>query len=228
LTVNEKSNVGDTHMIGWMNNWQYAGAAPTSPWRGAMTLPRSLGLRNSPSGLRLTQTPVKALRSLRNEGLEYHGASVAALNRKFAAWPYRSQTFEVIAEIRPGAAKQVVWKILEGPDEYTLVGFDAVAKQLFVDRTRSANTAFSPRFSSKTTAPLDPGNDPLTLHIFVDRSSVEVFSDNGRVVLTNLVFPKPDSIGISLATRGGKPDDIRVSLWKLGSIWTAGTERKTP
>ncbi|HXY40334.1 MAG TPA: glycoside hydrolase family 32 protein, partial [Vicinamibacteria bacterium] len=51
--------------LGWMSNWQYAAEAPTSPWRGAMTVPRELVLRRTPEGLRVAQRPVRELASLR-------------------------------------------------------------------------------------------------------------------------------------------------------------------
>jgi sucrose-6-phosphate hydrolase SacC (GH32 family) len=115
----------------------------------------------------------------------------------------------------------VTWRLLEGRDEYTLVGFDAAAKQLFVDRTKSGKTDFSERYPSRTVAPLDPGTGPLTLRIFLDRSSIEVFGDDGRVVMTNLVFPKPESTAISVVVEGGEADDFRVHIWNLRSIWKA-------
>jgi fructan beta-fructosidase len=208
------------HMIGWMNNWQYARTLPTNPWRGAMTLPRTLELRSTSSGVRLFQAPVPGLRALRTDAFRYQGSSAAELNRKLAQRPNRTQTVELEAEIRPGAAKQVTWKLLEGADDYTVVGFDAVSGQLFVDRTKSASTSFNERYPSKTVAPLPLGQRPLRLRIFVDRSSIEVFAGDGEVVLTNLVFPRPDSTGISITSDGGEIDHMQVKLWNLRSIWS--------
>lgn len=219
LTWSGESAERPLHMIGWMNNWQYARSTPTDPWRGAMTLPRALGLKDSPAGIRLVQSPVPEIRSLRTEAFTYEGRNVMELNRKLAKWPHRTQTFELETVIRPGAAKQVAWRLLEGPGEYTLVGFDAATKQLFVDRSKSANTSFHERYPSRTVAPLETGKGPLKLHIFVDRSSVEVFAGDGQVVLTNLIFPKPDSTGVSMSSDGGSPEHIRVNLWKLRSTW---------
>jgi fructan beta-fructosidase len=207
------------HMIAWMNNWDYARDAPTNPWRGAMTLPRSLALRRSPEGIRLAQSPAAQVQALRAEAFTYQGKDVADVNRKIAAWPHRSQTFEMLATVKPGSAQRIAWKILEGGGDYTLVGYDVNVKQLFVDRTKSGNTAFNAKFPSRTVAPLHIGTEPLELHIFVDRSSVEVFSGHGETVLTNLVFPKPDSTGIAIETGGGSVDSIGVSIWKLRSTW---------
>ena len=47
--------------IGWMNNWQYAQDVPTSPWRGQMTMPRTLSLVTTEAGPRLRQTPVRGV-----------------------------------------------------------------------------------------------------------------------------------------------------------------------
>ena len=53
------------------------------------------------------------------------------------------------------------------------------------------------------TAPLPPGDGPVRLEVVVDESSVEVFVGDGEVVLTDLVFPGPDSTGIEVFAEGG-------------------------
>jgi fructan beta-fructosidase len=219
LTFNHEPNPQVPRMIGWMNNWQYAAGVPTSPWRGAMTLPRDLSLANVNGGLQLLQRPIEALRSLRTKEFDYEGGSNADLNRKLEVWPYRGQTFEIEASIRVGQAGLIAWKILQGEDDETVVGFDAAKGQLFVDRSKSAATQFSKAFPSRTVAPLTLGNGPLKLHIFVDRSSVEVFAQDGAVAMTNLVFPKPGSTGLSLAASGGGVENIQFRMWALGSAW---------
>jgi fructan beta-fructosidase len=42
-------------MIGWLSNWDYARVAPSTGWRGAMTLPRDLTLVGTQAGPRLRQ-----------------------------------------------------------------------------------------------------------------------------------------------------------------------------
>jgi len=214
-----------THMIGWMNNWQYARATPTDPWRGAMTLPRALELRTSAKGIRLAQAPPPEMRSLRSEAFSYQGSSAKELNEKLAKWPHLSQTFELEATVRPGPGKQFAWRVLEGPQEYTLIGYDTDRKEIFVDRTHTAHASFHERYPSRTVAPLDPRRGAVTLRIFVDQSSVEVFADDGQVVLTNLVFPNPASTGISLMADKTGVDQIRLNMWKLKSIWGTAKER---
>ncbi len=205
-----------------MNNWQYAAVAPTSPWRGAMTLPRSLSLLENQGTLTLAQQPVPALQGLRREEFHYAGGSEMDLNRELAAWPHRSQTFEMDVEIRPGSAQRITWSLLQGEHEETLVGFDAVKSELFVDRSKCADAQFTDKFPSRTVAPIKLDHGALRLHIFVDRSSVEIFAQDGTITMTNLVFPNATSTGLSLSTSGGKLESVRCSVWRLESAWTTG------
>ena len=216
---NNDKQPGSPHMIGWMNNWQYAADAPTSPWRGAMTLPRELSLASVNGSLQLIQRPARELASLRGEQFEFRGSSLKELNDKLQVWPHRSQTFELEVVIRPGDAKEVAWKVLQGSDDETVIGFDRAKQELFVDRSKSGSTQWNRSFPSNTVAPLTLGSEPLKLHILVDRSSVEVFAQDGAVALTNLVFPKATSTGLSLAITGGSIQQMEVRLWTLRSAW---------
>lgn len=219
LAFNNQRGAQTPRIIGWMNNWQYAAMVPTSPWRGAMTLPREVHLANLEGSLQLLQRPIDELRSLRGNEFEYDGGSLDELNRKLQAWPHRSQTFEMEAAIKPGDAKLITWKVLAGPGDETWIGYDAGLQQIFVDRSRAVNAHFNKAFPSRTVAPLKLGSEPLMLHIFVDRSSVEVFAQNGAVTLTNLVFPKPTSTGVSLGASDGRIEAVRVRMWRLNSVW---------
>jgi fructan beta-fructosidase len=206
-------------MIGWMNNWQYAKETPTAPWRGSMTLPRSLELHTLAEGVRLTQQPLSALQQLRQSSFGYRGKNIAELNRKLQDWPHRSQTFELDSEIEAGSAQKIEWKLLEGDGEYTLVGYDRATAELYVDRTHSGATDFNPKFPSRTVAPLKLGAGPLKLHILVDTHSVEVYAQQGQTVMSNLVFPKPTSSHLSLQAQGGYPGALQVNMWELKSAW---------
>jgi fructan beta-fructosidase len=219
LTFNNVPKDRPARMIGWMNNWQYAGNAPTSPWRGAMTLPRELSLGTVNGSLEVLQSPVEELQTLRGPAFEFKGSGEKELNRRLQSWEHRTQTFELEASIDPGSAKQVVLRLLDGPGDGTLVGFDTEKQQIFVDRSSSANAQFNKAFPSKPIAPLTLGGEPLRLHIFVDRSSIEVFAQNGAVTLTNLVFPKSTSTGLSLQTSGGSVGEVQFRIWALRSAW---------
>ena len=220
FSFNHAPDAGKPPALGWMNNWQYAGKIPTSPWRGQMTFPRRLSLRSTAAGIRLVQAPVETIESLRGEHLVFHQPAVAALNRQLAARKHASETYEMAATMRLGKAQRIEWKVLASGEHFTTVGYDRASGQLYVDRTHSGATGFSPQFPARTSAPLKLSNGELKLRMLVDRSSVEVFANDGLVVMTNLVFPDPAATGISLATTGGDPQDLAVELWSLRSIWS--------
>jgi len=220
LTFNDLPPSHPKVMMGWMDNWQYAAALPTSPWRGQMTIPRKLALHTTPDGLRLFQQPADELRHLRENQWSAQSANVDSLNRTLqSVGEGAGHTYELHANVLLGNAEEVGWKLLSGDGKYLLVSYNRTRRQLFVDRTHANGPAFSKEFPAITAAPLTPAGDSLSFHIFVDRSSVEVFGDNGRVTLTNLVFPAAEANGISFYAKGGQAGPVTLDAWKLRSIW---------
>jgi fructan beta-fructosidase len=201
LTFNNLLRTQSQVMLGWMNNWQYAGDVPTHPWRGQMTVPRKLALRETSAGPRLVQYPVDALAQLRQP------------------WKPESDIFEFEATVPLGSAREVGWKLLAGDSASTLIGFDRDNQQLFVDRTHSGATGFSKDFPARTTAPLRLNGNELRLHILVDRSSVEVFAEDGLIAMTNLIFPPPGARRVEFYSKGGKAGAVKTERWSLRSIW---------
>ncbi len=215
LAFNGTPRGGDAVMIGWMNNWHYADKLPTSPWRGQMTVPRSLALHTFPEGIRLIQKPVETLERLRDKHLEWRGTNVAALNQALNA--FRERSFELHTIVTSGVT--FGWKLLAADGAFSEAGYNASRGELFVDRTHSGVTGFSPDFPARTVAALASGNAPVSLTILVDRSTIEVFAQGGRVAMTNLVYPPAGPPAIEFYARGDPPRQIAVDLWGLRSAW---------
>ncbi|MBT2512447.1 GH32 C-terminal domain-containing protein [Arthrobacter sp. ISL-30] len=192
-------------MLGWMNNWDYANSIPTSPWRSAMSLPREVGLTQTPDGPRLTQQAVKQV-----DGLAYApsyqdgvgGTIVPGTHVLPSAASGQVQRIDVT--FAPGTATKSGITVLGNGDSSTVIGYDAVTKELYVDRGNSGNTAFHPLFTSVDSAPVTvdaQGN--VTLRIYVDRSSVEVFAQDGLRTITDQVFPEAGARQVALFADGG-------------------------
>ncbi len=179
--------------MGWMSDWLYAGKTPTSPWRGQMTVPRELSLETTPEGIRLVQKPADSLKALRS-------GKVNELSKL-------GEVYEISGTIPADRKFRIA---LAGAE----LGYDPAMKQIWVDRTKG-NVDFSRKFPVRTVAPLRvaPGR-PLTLQIFVDRSSIEVFADGGRVTMTNLVYPVE-----SRSPAVTKGNFTAMNAWNLASIW---------
>ncbi len=206
-------------MVGWMNNWQYAATVPTSPWRGQMTIPRKLGLLTTSDGIRLVQQPIDELQGLRELRLHLTEQTLEDVNRSVSSARLDAEgAFELQSTISLGSTHEVGWKILAADETSTIIGYDRQARELFVDRTHSGVTGFSRKFPARTAAPLSLPDTTLRLDILVDRCSVEVFADGGRIAITNLVFPLPDAHGIRMYASGGRPDRISVELSHIRSV----------
>ena len=205
LTFNNLPKNQAPVMIGWMDNWQYAAQLPTSPWRGQMTIPRKLSLRRTSEGIRLYQEPADELTTLRLG----HTTTLSS-----------SHTFEVMSTMQLGAAQQIGFRLLHQDGSFTLVGYDRKNKNLFIDRTHSGAINFSPAFPSRIEAPLTIG-DGLQMRILVDRCSIELFADNGRVTMTSLVFPPAGTTAIQDYVSGGKARSKSVEIWELKSTHLA-------
>jgi sucrose-6-phosphate hydrolase SacC (GH32 family) len=161
-----------------MSNWAYTLDVPTSPWRTAMTVPRSLTLRRTSAGWRLAQTPVEELRILREEpALEFSGGSFAAAD----LWLYqRSDLNELLdvemtfSEVFPSAP--FVINIHTGIAEVTAIAIDPSEGKLTIDRMHSGHQRILSsirRFLQACRATANcqwHSQDPISLGYFVTRS----------------------------------------------------------
>lgn len=215
--------------IGWMNDWQYAGAIPTSSWRGAMSLPRTLALAAGPDGLRLVQQPAAELRTLRGPVRQLGPRSIAEGSTPLRAEGVSGNALEIDATFDVPAdaagAREFGLKVRTGRGEETTIGIDPRARQLVVDRTRSGRVGFHHDFPSRETAPLPVEHGRVQLRVFVDWSSVEVFAGGGRAVITDQIFPAPESDGVELYAVGGPARLVSLRAWPMRSAWTGGAAR---
>jgi fructan beta-fructosidase len=216
-TWNDAPGNGPPIWIAWMNNWQYANDIPTSPWRGAMTIPRRVSLRETAAGLRIAQTPVEGVQALRGRAWKVAARPIAPGEIRLSKTGIEGTALEIVAEFEPGDAESFGLKVRQGEDEETVIGVDRRSGEVFVDRSRSGQVGFSPHFAGRHAAKLTSGNGnrPAHLHLLVDATSVEVFADGGRVVLTDQVFPKPSSRGVSLFAAGGAARLRSLEAWEL-------------
>ena len=203
--------------IGWMSNWDdYATKVPTQNWRSATTVPRELSLQATEEGFRLFQKPVVELEKLR-------GNKTTLAAQKFDnLLPISNNSVlkevTMVFDLSKSSAKEMGFNISNAKNEFVRVGYDTVKKEFYVDRRKSGKTAFSERFAQKHTAPYVAGKI-LTIRALIDKLSVEVFVDNGRIVFTDLFFPNEDFTRLDLFSAVGKTQLVRAEVYDLKSIW---------
>ena len=204
--------------IGWISNWQYANQEPTDLWRGAQSVPRELKLHRFGDGLRLVQSPIVELQKLRQQKFHAAGGSLDEVNQKMRHAGVKGQAYEFEVELAPNKSSEVGLRILKSRDAETLVGFSTTAHEVFVDRTRSGEVSFSKDFPGRHSATLEK-RSTVKLHGFVDRSTVEVFANDGERVITERLYPPAGSDGLELYAKGDGGKVIELTIWSLESIW---------
>ena len=220
--VSSFNNVPDGRRIwiGWLSNWAYAQDEPTAPFRTVQSIPREVRLKAAPNGVRLAQQPIEELHVLRGEPIHLAAPQpLAAANQFLVSHRVRSNSLEIIAELDLGNASEAGLRLGKGRREETLVGIQRNPGELFVDRTHSGNASFSPNFPSRHAAALTGVRKTHTLHIFLDGSTLELFADDGAMVISDRVYPSAESNGVELYSLGGNARVMSLHMWELGSVW---------
>ncbi len=197
------SNTGDRRTyIGWMNNWNYCGNVPASPWRSAMTLPRDLKLATRNGKLVVASTVVSEVDALGGEWTDNNG-EVDASNGAWQAKATVSTTSDWTMTFSNGAGQ--CYKLR----------YDAQEGLVYASRsTETGETGFSTIFAIPSIKmPVNTDKESIELDVFIDRSSVEIFADNGSSSMTNIVFPS--SIYNKVSVSG--ISDVKVRTLKR--IW---------
>lgn len=172
------SNVSNRNvLIGWMSNWNYANLVPTEKWRSAMTVPRELSLvksstsSNASNDYLLVSTPVKEL-----------DAGFTPIQQNENIVPNRMDTVDL---------KATDFEIVFSNEfnEKLIVGYDADKKLFFIDRKNAGVSKFHEGFAAVATAPRFAEDAKMDLTILLDKTSIELFADGGRTVMTALFFP---------------------------------------
>ena len=170
---------GRITVLAWMSNWQYANQVPTKQFRSANSIARDLGLFKDGEETYVSVTPSKEMLAVR-------GAKIKK----------PSATCEIIVDVK--GTMELTLSNAKG--EQVVMNYDAQKQTFAMDRTKSGDSSFSEAFSATTVAPTH-GN-MKQLRIFIDNCSIEAFASDGKMAMTNLVFPNEPYNNIKV--KGGK------------------------
>jgi beta-fructofuranosidase len=211
-----RDDQGRRLMWGWLRENRPGEAQRAAGWSGVMSLPRVLSI--APDGS-LGQAPAPELQALRGRHFRLGSLEIAPGSSGLLP-PMRGDTLEIVAEIDPGDATEVGVIVRGAPDgsEETQIVYDRTAGRLYVDRARSSLDRSVARDTQGGPLRLGEG-EPLRLHVFLDRSVVEVFA-NGRAAHATRIYPtRDDSLGLDVFARGGSARLRQIDVWEMRSIW---------
>ena len=175
--------------LAWMSNWQYANQVPTKQFRSANSVPRDLDLFEHNGQTYCGVTPSKELLALR-------GQTVSKLPK----------TCEIVVDVK-GSTEILLSNTL---GEQVVMKYDAAKQTFSMDRTRSY-ASFSEAFPVETIAPTY--GDIKQLRIFIDNCSIEAFDAEGKMAMTNLVFPNEPYNNIKV--KGGKVTIFEIKKLRI-------------
>jgi fructan beta-fructosidase len=207
--------------IGWMSNWEYATVVPTGAWRSANTIPRELSLKNENGHNYLTSKPVMEFADLRikSDTLSIKKLSFTGEKEISTGKVSLMQSEIFIGFDLSDTRADSLGIIMENDvNERFIVGYSILKKQFYTDRTKAGNSDFSKQFTGVSTAPYSAGA-VLKLHLLVDASSVELFVDDGSLVMTSLVFPTEKFTTLKLFSKGGSGMLNKAVFHGIRKVW---------
>lgn len=236
------SNTGDrTVCVPWMSNWQYANITPIRQYRGANGLPRELSLYTKDGQTYVAANVVKEAACLRKDSTSLGDLTVSGKHPAMPLYKGTDGALELTMDVTPGQTGESGFMLSNAKGEKVKVYFDAANARLVMDRTESGITELDKQgnydvhaketddhrkhlsvnykndFALGTWAPLSLC-EGKTYHVdvFVDKCSVEIFVDGGRIAMTNLVFPTAPYDTITPYADGGEMQVKGLKGYKLG------------
>ena len=187
---NVTTSEGGKLFIGWMSNWLYANEVPTEKWRSASTIARELGLIKGSDTYRLISNPVKELNGYRGKKVADTAIPIDGETELTTSKTISLSKTEINFEIPDVSKGKYTFILSNSKGDELGFGYSATEKKFFVDRNKSGKTDFSDKFTDRiATAPRTAGSKHLTGKILLDKTSIELFYDNGQTVMTETFFP---------------------------------------
>jgi len=179
--------------ISWMNGGRY----PKMPFNQQMSFPCEMKLRTTAQGLRIYRTPAKEIELLRVKGLKWSNLTVKPGEDSFAG--VSGELLDIRAEIELGDAAGFSFNT-----RGEIISYSAAEKKL---------TCLG------ASAPLEPVGKTIKLQILVDRSSIEVFGNDGEIAMTSCFLAKPGNKDLALRSTGGTIRVVWMQVYELESAW---------
>ena len=166
--------------IAWMSNWQYANQVPTQQYRSGNSIPRDLGLFEYKGETYCSVVPSPEMTAARSK----------KAGKKLTA------SCEMVVNLKGNATIT----LSNDKGEKVVMNYDAKAETFSMDRTKSGKMDFSSDFAATTKAPTY--GKISQLRIFIDKSSIEVLDAEGKMAMTNLVFPTKPYNKVTIQGKG--------------------------
>lgn len=177
--------------IGWMSNWQYAQKVPTEKWRSSMTIPRELSLIKEDGNYRVSFQPVRELKNYISKTIKKESLKIVKETVLTDQSLVDLSKVEIRFTLKDLKKDIYTFSLSNKSDNSIQFGINKKDKYFFIDRSKSGKKAFSDVFANKISkAPFTEDFDKMDIRVIVDKTSIEIFYDNGKTVMTEIFFPE--------------------------------------
>ena len=197
--------------IGWMDMWESDMPTKKDGWCGALTLPRELTLS---SDNKIMMNPVEELKTLREECILQEENIDVYENKSYELKTNeRMMELNITFDLSEFDADKVGVKIKGSEEEELSLNYNKDISELILECSKCGKNKDGARKAILNK------QEEFSLRIFIDRSSVEVFVNNGEATMTSRIYPKNkfDELEIYSNCNGAKIKCIEV--WKLRDVW---------
>ncbi len=182
--------------------WMAGGKYPDMPFNQQMSFPCELTLHRSAEGLRLRRQPVREIERLHAGEQAWAGEALKPGHNPLG--DLEGDLFDIRA----------AWDVREA----AACGFVIRGETIHYDVQERKLTCLG------RSAPLEPLDGRIELRILVDRASIEIFANAGRVVMSSCFLPKPENRSLTAFAVGGPVRMISLRVHPLHSIWRSRGE----
>lgn len=203
--------------LGWMSNWQYANQVPTKQFRSATAIPRDLLLFSEEGEIYLKSTPCAELCSFTQTKRLVSDVVVNKEYELMDVFSEKTLAYSLELEISSDDADWIGLKLFNDKGEAVTMSIDIREREFRMNRARSGATDFDPSmtFANETFSPLYGSRELVKLYILVDTCSIEVFGNDGKFTMTNLVFPQEPYNHVCLFSKGGAFKILSIDVGEI-------------
>ncbi|RPF30625.1 GH32 C-terminal domain-containing protein [Streptomyces sp. TLI_185] len=200
--ANGTQDPGARYAMGWLNNWDYANTTPTidcDGFNGTDSIVRELTLKRDSAGTYyLASRPVAALDAYVSRTVDLGDVTVDGTK----VLDYTGISYEITTEITWNRLTGAGLQLRRSPDGGRHIDAGIYNDYAFLNRRTTVNPDTSGKWQESHT-PFSPSAGTVKLRILVDRTSVEMYIDDGRYVHSSEVFPYLVDTGLALFTIDG-------------------------
>jgi levanase/fructan beta-fructosidase len=178
-------------LIGWMSNWNYAEKVPTNKWRSSMTIARELKLLKEDNQYRISSEPVKELKNYTSKTIKKDILKIKKKTIIIDKSMVDLSRLDISFTMKDLKEDVYTFSFSNTSNNSISFGINKKEKYFFIDRKNSGNISFSDVFAKQISkAPFMEDFDKISVRVIVDKTSIEVFYNNGKTVMTEIFFPE--------------------------------------